>query len=1074
MLTKLGVYIKKRDLWLFLLAGATLVGLGFFTFQQTQYLIDIASSIPHSDPEIHNSDGLLDRLLRLRNGLFSATILLSVILSSLIYFLNRELRTRKKIEQLLQTAANEVSDLYNHAPCGYHSIDTDGLIINMNQTELKWLGYTAPEVIGRLKITDLLTENSRAIVAENFPIFKTRGIVNNLELEFIRKDGSILSTLVNATIVVDTDGKFLKTRSVVFDNTERNKNEAWLKTLLEALPDALVIANEAGKIVTANAQSELNFGYKKEELIGQPIEILLPERLRDRHTGHRLSFFQNPVARSVGDGMELNAVRKNGSEFPAEVKLSPLHSPNGILVTASIRDISDRKQLDDKVRFLATIAENIQDPVIATDDQLRIINWNKAAEKVFGWNQDEVLGSIATEILKVGDWVGDREQSIVDFNTKGFWQGELSCRTRSGEWLHLLVTLSKLKGGQGENIGALAVVRDITQQRRNEAKIAFMARMVDNTNEGMYSVTNDFKVLTWNKGAEEIYGFKAEEVIGRSVYDFIRSTLTVEQRTKIREKIKSSEKWQDELEHFTKEGKLIHILASTSAIKNASGETIGFVSIARDITERKETEKQLEFLATITRSIEDVMMVTDRNFNITRWNARAESLLGWSAEEMIGKPASFLRVKNLTPNHESVLPILAEKGYWHGESIVVSKTDVPIHFMSTYSIIRDAKNQTSGYLILARDITAENISQDRIRKLALLVESTSEAVISVSERFRINTWNKGAENLFGYTYDEVRGERLVTVLKADLTQQERASFRQQVMEKGFVTDSRYFKNRNDKVIFCSISIKAMKGENAGTEGYAVVINDLTKIKQAEQELIQALQQEKDLVEMKSRFVSIASHEFRTPLATISLASGFLRKHNQKLTPAQLDEKFTNIDRQIYQMTQLLDDVLVIGKSEAGKLSPVYSQISGDVIERLGREALNGHRNSHILNIRENNRVPFFVSDEKLLRNIIFNLINNAAKFSPESSEVFMDIDWRSSAVVITVEDRGIGIPADDLKNLFTSFSRGSNVGAIEGTGLGLAIVKKAVELLHGTIDVTSTENVGTRFTVTLPLTGPNG
>jgi PAS domain S-box-containing protein len=751
------------------------------------------------------------------------------------------------------------------------------------------------------------------------------------------------------------------------------------------------------------------------------------------------------------------------------MKLSPLHSADGLLVTASIRDISARIQLDDKIRFLATIAENIQDPVIATNKEFRIISWNKAAEKVFGWSQEEVLGSIVTDILKLSHLSDGREQYTREFHINGFWQGELMGQTKAGESLNLWMTTNKLKDAQGENIGSLAVMRDITQQRRNEAQIASMARMVENTNEGMYSVTKDFEVLTWNKAAEDIYGFKAEEVIGRSVYDIIRSPMTPDQRAEFRRKIVSSEKWQDELQHFTKDGRLIHILASTSAIKNATGETTGYVSIARDITERKEAENQIEFLATIARSIEDVLMVTDRDFNITKWNVSAERLLGWNEKEMLGKPASVLKVKDLTPNNESVLVSITEKGYWNGESIVHSKAGVPIHFMSTYSTIRDGRNQVSGYLVLARDITAQKMSQDRIRKLALLVESTSEAVISISDKFSINTWNKGAENLFGYTYDEVSGQQLYAVITPDLGKDEQAALSDHALENGFVVDNRYLTCRDNRLLYCSISITAIKNEYASTEGYVVVINDMTKIKQAEEELIQALNKEKDLTEMKNRFVSIASHEFRTPLATIALASGFLKKYTGKLTASQMDEKFKNIEKQIYHMTQLLDDVLMIGKAEAGKLKPVYAEVNGDIFERLGEEAALGRGISHIIKFRENQRPPTFVTDEKLLRNITINLVTNAIKFSPASSEVYLNIDWRHSHVAFSVEDRGIGIPPDELKNLFIPFSRGSNVGAIEGSGLGLSIVKKAVELLNGTIEVTSTVGAGTRFTVILPL-----
>jgi signal transduction histidine kinase len=241
-----------------------------------------------------------------------------------------------------------------------------------------------------------------------------------------------------------------------------------------------------------------------------------------------------------------------------------------------------------------------------------------------------------------------------------------------------------------------------------------------------------------------------------------------------------------------------------------------------------------------------------------------------------------------------------------------------------------------------------------------------------------------------------------------------------------------------------------------------------KVEERTRELQQAVRKEKELVEMKSRFISIASHEFRTPLTTIALSVGFIKKYNQRISPEILDEKLEGIKKQVNHMTYLLDDVLTIGKAEAGKIEVVLSLIKVDLFKTLAEEVMRT-KATHKLRFTKRCRLSAFQSNEKLIRNIVINLLANAVKFSPGRKEVFMDVACDKQNLFFSVRDLGLGIPVKDRKGLFSSFSRGSNVGSIEGTGLGLSIVKKAVDLLQGSITVKSRLRKGTEFNVVLPL-----
>ncbi|MCL1472959.1 hybrid sensor histidine kinase/response regulator [Argonema antarcticum] len=240
--------------------------------------------------------------------------------------------------------------------------------------------------------------------------------------------------------------------------------------------------------------------------------------------------------------------------------------------------------------------------------------------------------------------------------------------------------------------------------------------------------------------------------------------------------------------------------------------------------------------------------------------------------------------------------------------------------------------------------------------------------------------------------------------------------------------------------------------------------------QAEIEIRKALEKEKELGELKSRFVTMVSHEFRTPMATILFSAGLLEKYQSIWHE---EKKMTHIHRiqtAIEHMTDLLNDVLVVGKAEAGKLEfrPAPMDLEG-FCHQLLEDIKHADKECHPLELTIQSAVSNACMDENLLRHILTNLLSNAIKYSPQNSPVQFQLLCQDGQAVFQIRDAGIGINPEDEKQLFEMFHRGTNVGNISGTGLGLTIVKKSVDLHQGQIAVESEPGVGTTFTVTLPL-----
>jgi PAS domain S-box-containing protein len=277
---------------------------------------------------------------------------------------------------------------------------------------------------------------------------------------------------------------------------------------------------------------------------------------------------------------------------------------------------------------------------------------------------------------------------------------------------------------------------------------------------------------------------------------------------------------------------------------------------------------------------------------------------------------------------------------------------------------------------------------------------------------------------------------------------------------------------NDDGGFCWMEVFARltldtHGKAIGVSGTLI---DITDRKRAEEEIRLALKRERELNELKSRFITTISHEFRTPLTAILSSSEILEHLIGRLSEEQRAGHFTAIHDAVIRMTELLDDVLFIGRAETGAVPYRPVTISLSVFfEQLLREIRAGDNKKHTITFLaegESNNVQL---DEKLLWQICSNLLSNALKYSPADTDVVLRVLCSGDILQIVVSDQGIGIPENEQDQLFDTFFRATNTSAISGTGLGLSIVKHAVDLLGGCIEVQSIYNKGTTFTVTLPI-----
>ncbi len=373
--------------------------------------------------------------------------------------------------------------------------------------------------------------------------------------------------------------------------------EAQFRGLLEGAPDAIVIVDEAGAIRLVNAQAMRLFGYQREELIGKTLELLVPTRDRATHAGHRDAFFASPSTRPMGVGLELCVARKDGSELPVEISLGALQTDTGTLVSAAVRDVSERKRLVVELEQRARLMDLVHDAIIVREPgESRISYWNHEAEEIYGFSAEESRGRVIDELLCT-EFSEPREAIDAELLSRGRWEGELWHVRKDGRRILVSSRQALQRDDQGRPIAVIELNSDITEQRQVEESRRRLAAMVQHSEDAILGNTAEGVITEWNRGAERLYGYTAAEAIGRSVGILMEPERAAEEQAILARVFRGEALEQFETTRIRKDGSRVQVSLTVSPVQDRGGVIVAASAIARDITERKRFEGQLQYLA---------------------------------------------------------------------------------------------------------------------------------------------------------------------------------------------------------------------------------------------------------------------------------------------------------------------------------------------------------------------------------------------------------------------------------------------------------------------------------------------
>jgi PAS domain S-box-containing protein len=516
--------------------------------------------------------------------------------------------TAQKYRRQAAALEERFRGLLESAPDAMVIANQDGCVLLVNAQTEKLFRYSRGELVGQpveMLVPPRLREKHPAHRASYARDPRVRGMGAGMELYGLRSDGSEFPVEISLCPLETPDGTFVS--SAIRDITDRRRAEQKFRGLLESAPDAMVIVDVNGKIALANAQAEKLFGYTRQEMIGQPVELLVPPRLRKKHQDHRTGYFADPRIRQMGVGIELYGVRKDGIEIPVEISLSPLETDEGVLVSAAIRDITDRRKAEEKFRGLL---ESAPDAMVIVDASGAITLINRQTERLFGYSREELIGQ-PVELLVPKRLRDGHQRQRTDYSTgpraRGMRPGmDLVGVRKDGTEVPVEISLSPLETPEGVLISS--AIRDITEQKRLKEEIQRRNEELSDTTDFLNSILQSSteysiiaidlagNILAWNEGARRIYGYSVEEMVGSQTMEVLYAPeeVTSGKVAQALEMVRETGKFEGEFERLRKSGERFPARVTITLRRDGAGRPIGYALISKDISEEKALEEQLK------------------------------------------------------------------------------------------------------------------------------------------------------------------------------------------------------------------------------------------------------------------------------------------------------------------------------------------------------------------------------------------------------------------------------------------------------------------------------------------------
>ncbi len=451
--------------------------------------------------------------------------------------------------------------------------------------------------------------------------------------------------------------------------TQLRNTEDKFKVLLDAAPDGMIIVNLKGEIVLVNRQSEKLFQYTKEELVGKPIEKLLPAYFFVNQAYNKAHYSKTKKTPSNGKGLDLFGITKDGRQIPVDINLSQVVVDDDTLIFTCVRDITEQKKAREKLgkaqKDFQLLVSSVKDyAIFMLDINGNIITWNSGAEKIQGYKEEEITGK-NIEVFYTPDDIekGEPESSLAKALKLGRFESEGLRVRKDGSTFYANVVFTPLYDDDQNLYGYAKVTRDLTTERKTVEDLHYVATIAKNIQQPVISSDNDALITRWNDAAEMLLGWKSEEVIGKNIDGVLNVYYPRETGTEILISLQKNGCWKGELVYYTKTHKPVYVLATLLPLKDNNETITGSMVIVQNITERKKAEEAIfkfnyeleqrvkertEYIykseirfRTLIENSNDIFLMLDESFKTIYCSPSSERLMGWHDKEIINEDVAI-------------------------------------------------------------------------------------------------------------------------------------------------------------------------------------------------------------------------------------------------------------------------------------------------------------------------------------------------------------------------------------------------------------------------------------------------
>ncbi|OUL32980.1 hypothetical protein BV372_17470 [Nostoc sp. T09] len=994
--------------------------------------------------------------------------------------------TRWESEQLYQTIATI-------SPVGIFCTDDVGTSLYVNERWCEMTGLTKDQALGVGWLAAIHPEDRERVqtewnqsVAQKLP-FRS-------EYRYQRPDGSEVWVFGQAVAERTDTGEIITYVGTVTDISQQQAalrdrialealrdSEERFRKLVEASSDLIWEVDKNGLYTYVSPKIGDILGYEPEEVLGKsPLEFMPLDR-REVLAKDFAAIFITPQAFQCLENIQMH---QNGHLVWLETSGVPILDSEGKFLgyRGMSRDITERQQAETSLRNtqqqLQAILDNTPAVIYVIDAQNKYLLINRQYEQLFNIKQEQIFGKSIYDI-----WSQDAADQFAINNHQVSTSNiaiEAEEAVPHADGLHTYLSIKfPLKDANGVVSAICGISTDITERKLVEESLLRFRKAIESTSDAVCMGNILGETIYVNPAFVKLYDYTLEEL--RAAGGGIAIFKYPAEFEQVLNAIKSGNSWRGEVTMQTRSGRLSQVYLCADAFKDATGKVLGTVCIHTDITQRKLVEESLRLRDRAIAACSNGIIIADAsipNGPIIYVNSAYERMTGYCAVEVIGQ--SFCLFQNDQINQIELQELNAAMQAGKDCTVILRnyrKDGGVLYNELNISPVYDVAGTLTHYIGIQTDITERKQAETALvlsqQRLQYLLSSTPAVIYTckLSEDFGATFVSENVRAMMGYEakkFIEDSGFWARHIHPDDVA--DVFAELSQGVDAGHYTLNYRFLHQDGNYRWVYDTGRLLQDEAGNLVEFVGYWADITEHKQLEQELIIALEKEKELNDLKSRFISMTSHEFRTPLSTILSSAELLEHYQHKWTEEKQLIHLRRIQTAVNRMTEMLNDVLFIGKAEAGILD--YKPTSFDLVEyccRLVEEVELDLNNQRLISFRNQREVMPCFMDEKLLGHILSNLLSNAIKYSPSDSNVEFTLTCHYDQAIFEIQDQGIGIPSEDLPHLFESFHRASNVGNILGTGLGLAIVKKCVHIHQGEISVFTTLGVGTKFTVTLPL-----